>query len=231
MDVNELRDDAKLYSNTAFEIKKNDLYGKIKRLLERCEARLEDIELSGRKKTRDGREEYKIVKHMAECYTKLYNTEINNEKDYEEVLWLFNGGNLRSDWEIKNHCDAKEQEKYREEVYEIAAHAGRILQNDVEELTNWGAVAIGTTISAAICFSEFGNMNIEPMFLIFMPAIIIGFIVAKAVGLIAHIKIEKGLQEKARKAGVKKFIGTPILFDAATLGVSIFGLRNIFKKK
>ena len=231
MDVNELRDDANLYGSTSFEIRKNDLYGKINKLLTRCEARLEDIELSGRKTTREGKEEYKIVKHMAECYTKLYNSDINNEKDYEDVAWMFNNGNLRTDWEIRNHCDIKEQEKYKEEVYDIAKTAGHILQDDVEDLTNWGAFAIGSTLAATICFSDFGNMNIEAMGLLFLPALLIGFVVSKAVGLLINIKIEKSLQEKARKAGVKKTIGTPILFDAATLGASLLGLRNIFKKK
>jgi hypothetical protein len=250
MNTEELRDDAKFYGETAFEMKRQHLYGQIKKALERCEASIEEMEISGRNTTHDGKQEYRLLKHMSKCYAKLFNEDIKNKKDLEKVEWLFNGGKLRSEEEVDGMAEKMKQEKYYNEVYLPTEYAMSELQDEVSSLTTWGGIALGLSLAAAFvflrddllmidsikeiaeCYGSFvWNVYDAPPMLTFlwMPAIPIGLLIAKGIGLIVEAIIEIKLQRMAHKAGVKKQIGASVLAETAMLGAAALGVRGMFK--
>ena len=238
MNTDELRDNANLYSDTAFEIKKQHLYAQIKKALERCESAIEDLELSGNNKTFEGKKEYSALKHLLKCYSNLFNSDIDTQKDYDEVEWMFNGGRLRTKEEINKLIEAKEQEKYYNEIYLPKKLALSKLQDDVSNLTTWGGVALGLSIVGWFIFwrdsSGFFVWNINDASatysLLWIFTIPVGMLISKGIGLIIDAIIEAKLQKMAKKAGDKKHISTSLLADAAMLGVAGLNIRNIFKK-
>ena len=219
-------------------MKRQHLYGQIKKALERCEASIEEMEISGRNTTHDGKQEYRLLKHMSKCYAKLFNEDIKNKKDLEKVEWLFNGGKLRSEEEVDGMAEKMKQEKYYNEVYLPTEYAMSELQDEVSSLTTWGGIALGLSLAAAFVFLRDDLLMIDSIkeiaecygsFVWNVYAIPIGLLIAKGIGLIVEAIIEIKLQRMAHKAGVKKRIGASVLAETAMLGAAALGVRGMFK--
>jgi hypothetical protein len=226
----EIADNAAFFGKTSFQIKKAELMSKIEKFMDKCEGSIEKGEEDGSFKTQQGKIRYGILQNMLDCYTSLYNTDMQNEGELEKIKWLFNDGKLRSREEIEYNEKLQAAKQYKDREYPADRYDTSAAQNDVETLMFLLTMVVFPAVAGAIGFrsDEIASTKMVFTLILCIPSFLICYVLFQGIGVAVKAWIEKMLWDTARKEGVRPELNTGLVADAVLYGAVVL---NIFKKR
>ena len=212
------------FAETNFAIKLRDFRTTVGRHIKSGEAKLRQMEDDGWDRDPSHMAEYDECRRMTECYADLYGRKPKDDRDIESLVWLFNGGRLRSNAEIEAKRTELEKADYREKKFSRKLDAIFAFSDMRRRLCILLSIALAPVVPVGLwrlVLNFWYELPMWPFLCLILVSWPLSFLLTYLFVMAGDARDEMESFEEHRKAGEKYRPSMGTVMDAASYGAAL----------